>query len=111
MKKYVRPLPFLVVLAALVAYGGLVLRGPQGLGDLAEKRATADRLERSNAELDRANQEKAERIKKLLSDRSTIEIEIRKRLGMKKPDETLFESSTPAPAGTDASPARDSVNP
>lgn len=102
IKKYLRPLPVLVVLAALVISIGLVL-GPQGLGDLSDKRAVADRLERENDELERQNKAKRDRVEKLLGDRSTIEIEIRKRLGMKKPDETLFQSSTPDPAGADGS--------
>jgi cell division protein FtsB len=105
MKKYVRPLPFLVLLAALVTYGSIVLRGPQGLSDLAEKRALAQRLERENAELQRLINEKAERVKKLESDRSTLEVEIRKRLGMKKENETLFKDSSPIPANSDGTSA------
>lgn len=100
MKKYVRPLPFLIVLVALV-YGSIVLRGPLGLSDLAEKRAEARRLERENAELRRSNEAKAEHVTKLESDRSTLEIEIRKRLGMKKENETLFKDSSPMPANAD----------
>jgi cell division protein FtsB len=97
MKKYVRPLPFVIALVALV-YGSIVLRGPRGLSDLAEKRALARNLESQNAEIERLNKEKAEHVKKLGSDRSTLEVEIRKRLGMKKENETLFKDSNPMPA-------------
>jgi len=97
MKKYVRPLPVLVLLAALVAYGSILLHGPQGLSDLAEKRALARGLERENAELQRLIDEKTEHVKKLEGDRSTLEIEIRRRLGMKKENETLFKDSSPNP--------------
>lgn len=104
MKKYLRPLPFLVALVALV-YGSLVLRGPRGLSDLAEKRAEARRLERENAELERLNNQKAGRVKKLESDRSTLEIEIRKILGMKKENETVFKDSNPMPPNGGGTPS------
>jgi cell division protein FtsB len=104
-KKYVRPLPILILLALVATYGSIILRGPQGLTDLAEKRALAHQLERDNAELQRENEELAERVDKLKVDRSTLEVEIRKRLGMKKENETLFKDSNPRPVNTDPAPA------
>ena len=67
--------------------------------------ARLDKIERENAELERSNNQKAARVTKLESDRSTLEIEIRKILGMKKENETVFKDSSPMPANGGGTPS------
>jgi cell division protein FtsB len=86
-----------VSLLALVAYATVMLRGPQGLAALNERRAIVRALEAQNADLRHEIEVKRERIEKLTNDKDFQEIEIRKRLDMQKPSETNFKSSTPTP--------------
>jgi cell division protein FtsB len=85
-------------LVVFIAYAAVMLRGPQGLAALSEKRALARQLEEQNADLRHTIEVKTERIDKLKNDPNQQEIEVRKRLEMKKKDETIFKSATPAPA-------------
>jgi cell division protein FtsB len=67
-----------------------MLRGPQGLSALAEKRREVRQLEEKNANLVRDNDAKRLRIERLKHDRSAQEVEIRKRLKLQRPGETSF---------------------
>jgi cell division protein FtsB len=67
-----------------------MLRGPQGLSALAEKRREVRQLEEKNADLVRDNDAKRLRIERLKHDRSAQEVEIRKRLKLQRPGETSF---------------------
>ncbi len=77
-----------------VAYATIVLRGPQGLTALNEKRALARALEAQNADLRHEVEAKSKRVEKLQNDPET---EIRRRLGVQKVDETTFKPVTPTP--------------
>jgi cell division protein FtsB len=84
-------------LAALIAYATIMLRGPQGLEALGGKRELVRQLETQNEDLRHEIELKSKRIEKLKNDPNQQEIEIRKRLDMQKPDETIFKSTTPTP--------------
>ncbi len=86
-----------ISLGIFVAYAAIMLRGPQGLAALTEKRAQVRALEARNADLRHEIEDTAKRIEKLKNDPETA---IRKHLGMQKADETTFKAATPAPVST-----------
>ena len=89
-RSLLRPLTGLAALVALGAYAAIMLRGPQGLAALAEKRQQVRTLEEENANLRRDIEAKKLRIEKLRTDTTTQELEVRKRLKMQRPGETEF---------------------
>lgn len=72
------------------AYGWVFLRGPQGLETLIEKRREIRALEERNANIQRENDRRKERIRRLEDSRSEQEMEIRKQLKLQRPGETTF---------------------
>jgi cell division protein FtsB len=90
LRSFLRPLAALAALVGLAAYATIMLRGPQGLSALAEKRREVRQLEEKNANLVRDNDAKKLRIERLKHDRSAQEVEIRKRLKLQRPGETSF---------------------
>ena len=88
-----RPLAGIAVLAGLAAYATIMLRGPQGLSALSEKRQQIRTLEEQNADLMRDIELKKQRIERLKNDPSTQEVEIGKRLGKVHPGDTQFKIS------------------
>lgn len=90
MKNAVRRTVFLLVVGVIGVYGYLVLRGPQGLPALREKWREIRTLEEDNANLQRENQYRRDRIKKLEENPSAQELEIRKKLKLVRPGETSF---------------------
>ena len=76
-----RPLAALAALVALAAYAMIMLRGPQGLSALEEKRHEIRVLEEENADLQRDLDAKRHRIERLKDDPTTQEVEVGKRLG------------------------------
>ncbi len=81
---------FLLVVALIGVYGYLALRGPQGLPALREKWSEIRKLEEENANIQRENQYRRDRIKKLEENPSAQELEIRKKLKLVRPGETSF---------------------
>jgi cell division protein FtsB len=81
-------LAIVVVLASV--YGYMSLRGPQGIPALMEKWREIRKLEEDNAALQRENDYRRERIKKLQDSPSEQELEIRKKLKLLRPGETSF---------------------
>ena len=115
LRSILRPVAILAALAGLAAYATIMWRGPQGLSALAEKRREVRALEEENANLARDNEAKKQRIERLKHDRSTQELEIRKRLKLQHPGETSFvlpnvphtpEPSSPAGATSTPEPNR-----
>jgi cell division protein FtsB len=108
LRSILRPLAALAALAGLAAYATIMLRGPQGLSALAEKRRQVRTLEEQNANLARDNEAKRERIERLKHDASAQELEIRKRLKLQRPGETSFvlpdEPKAPPPSGAQRAP-------
>jgi cell division protein FtsB len=90
MKNAVRRTVFLLVVGVIGVYGYLVLRGPQGIPSLREKWREIRTLEENNANLQRENQYRRDRIKKLEVNPSAQELEIRKKLKLVRPGETSF---------------------
>jgi cell division protein FtsB len=70
--------------------GWIAFRGPQGFPVLFEKRREIRLWEERNAALDRDNQSRRERLKRLEESRSEQELEIRKQLKLLRPGETTF---------------------
>jgi cell division protein FtsB len=96
MKKVVVRFIFLIVIALVAAYGYRTLRSPQGLPALREKRDEIRKLEEQNAALQRENDYRRDRIKKLEVNPSEQELEIRKKLKLLRPGETSFILPEPA---------------
>ena len=113
LRSILRPLAALAALAGLAAYATIMLRGPQGLSALAEKRREVRELEEKNANLMRDIELKRQRIERLKHDRSAQELEIRKRLKLQRPGETSFvlPDQPNTPAANNATGARGSDEP
>jgi cell division protein FtsB len=90
MNSSVRRVLILVGFALIGAYGLSELRGPQGLPALREKWNEIRQLEEENANLQRENDYRRDRIRKLESSPSEQELEIRKKLKLLRPGETSF---------------------
>jgi cell division protein FtsB len=90
MKNSLRRVIILIAFAVIGAYGLASLRGPQGLPALREKWDEIRQLEEANANLQRENDYRRDRIKKLESSPSEQELEIRKKLKLLRPGETSF---------------------
>jgi len=77
-----------VVLGILYAF--VVLRGPNGIPGLLEKRRQVREYELVNQQLHREIEEKQERIHRLQDNSSEQEFEIRQRLKLAKPGEKIY---------------------
>lgn len=103
LRQYLRPVAALAALIGLAAYATIMLRGPQGVAALTEKRLEIQALEEKNATLQRDIDAKKLRIEKLKNDPATQELELEK-LGLVHKDDTQFKitgrhlpSDTPTP--------------
>jgi len=90
MRNAVQRTVFLLVAGVIAVYGYLVLRGPQGIPALRGKWREIRTLEEDNANLQRENQYRRDRIKKLEENPSAQELEIRQKLKLVRPGETSF---------------------
>jgi cell division protein FtsB len=82
-------------------YVFLILRGPHGIPAVLEKRRQIRALQEQNADLARENKLKRGRIQQLANNPAEQELEIRKRLKLARPGETVFiipEQPKTAPA-------------
>jgi cell division protein FtsB len=79
-----------IAFALMGAYALHQLRGPEGLPAVREKWDAIRQLEEQNASLQRENDYRRNRIKKLESSPSEQELEIRKKLKLLRPGETSF---------------------
>ena len=99
LRNFLRPLAAVAALAGLSAYATIMLKGPQGIAALQEKRREVRMLEEQNADLQRDIDAKKLRIERLKHDKDTQELEVRKRLKMDHQGDTVFvlpEDSTRA---------------
>jgi cell division protein FtsB len=78
------------VALATIGYGLVEFRGPNGYAALMEKRREMDALNRENKVLRDEIRRLDTRIDKLNKDPETQELEIRKRLGLVRPGETVY---------------------
>jgi cell division protein FtsB len=90
MNNSVRRAILLIACALIGAYGLVELRSPQGIPALKDRWTEIRKLEEENANLQRENDYRRERIKKLESNTSEQELEIRKKLKLLRPGETSF---------------------
>jgi cell division protein FtsB len=90
MNNSARRVLILIAFALIGAYELTELRGPQGLPALREKWNEIRQFEEENANLQRENDYRRDRIKKLESSPSEQELEIRKKLKLLRPGETSF---------------------
>jgi cell division protein FtsB len=90
IKKAAGRVVFLIVFVLVAAFGYRALRSPQGLPSLREKWNEIRKLEEDNAGLQRENDYRRTRIKKLQENPSEQELEIRKKLKLLRPGETSF---------------------
>ena len=79
-----------IAFALAGAYGFITLRGPQGIPGLRDKWREIGKVEEENANLQRENEYRRGRIKKLEQSPSEQELEIRKKLKLLRPGETSF---------------------
>lgn len=80
----------IVVFALIGVYGFVELRGPQGIPALKSRWTEIRKLEEENANLQRENDYRRDRIKRLEQSSSEQELEIRKQLKLLRPGETTF---------------------
>ncbi len=90
MNKALQRIAYAAGFAVIGAYAYLVLRGPQGIPALMEKRQMIRDLQEHNAALQRENQYRRDRIQKLQHSPEEQEMEIRKQLHMLRQGETSF---------------------
>lgn len=90
MNTAVRRIVYTVAFLLIGVYGYIALRGPQGIPALREKRKEIQELEEQNANLQRENEFKRDRIHKLKNSPAEQELEIRKNLHMLREGETSF---------------------
>ncbi len=93
MLRFLRPLAALAALAGFAAYATIMLRGPQGLSALQEKRHEIRSLEEQNANLARDIEAKKHRIERLKNDPSLQEVVVHDRLGKVHPGDTDFKET------------------
>jgi cell division protein FtsB len=86
----IRRIAVLIVFVLVGVYGYMSLRGPQGVPALMDKWREIRKLEEDNANLQRENDYRRDRIKKLQESTSEQELEIRKQLKLLRPGETSF---------------------
>jgi cell division protein FtsB len=79
----------LIVLCGIL-YAFVLLRGPNGIPAMFEKRRLVHEYETSNQELQRDIEQKQQRIKRLESDPAEQELEIRQRMKLAKPGEKIY---------------------
>lgn len=91
-RSFLRPIAALATLAGLAAYATIMLRGPQGLSALAEKRKQIRMLEEENANLERDVEAKKKLIERLKNDPGAQELELRK-LGFLREHDTQFKET------------------
>ncbi|MBS1871675.1 MAG: septum formation initiator family protein [Acidobacteria bacterium] len=90
MSSMVRRFGLLAAFALFGVYAAVVLRGPQGLPALAQKRRLIRDLQEQNATITRENQQKRDRIEILKHSANAQEMEVRKEMKLQRPGETTF---------------------
>ncbi len=88
--RWLRRAAYITCFAAVGAYAVIALRGPQGLPALLEKRREVQALQEQNANMQKENEHRRDRIKRLKESQSEQEMEIRQKLKLLHPGETSF---------------------
>ncbi len=90
MQRLLQKTGYVLALGIFAAVLVTVVRGPQGIQALSEKRKEIRTLQEENADLARENEQKKLRIKRLADSQAEQELEIRERLKLVRPGETSF---------------------
>src|SRR5260370_16928340 len=90
MNTILRRAILLIIFALAGAYGFMTLRGPQGIPGLREKWREIRKVEEDNANLQRENEYRRSRIKKLELSPAGQELEIPKKFKLLPPAATPF---------------------
>jgi cell division protein FtsB len=90
MKKPVARIAYLIAFLAVVGYAFVTLRGPRGLQVLFDRQAQIREMEKRNSALAGEIERKRERIKRLETNPSEQELEIRDRLKLVHPNEKVY---------------------
>lgn len=80
---------------AAASYAFFTLRGPHGIPWLLEKQREIHEMEDRNGKLDQEIERMRDHIKRLESDPSEQELEVRERLKLVKPGEKVFITGKP----------------
>lgn len=105
-RSFLRPLAIVAAFAGLAAYATIMLRGPQGVSVLEQKRQQIRALEVQNANLARDIAAKKQLIDRLKNDPATQELAIRKHLHKERPGATEFILPKSAASGDSAARSR-----
>jgi cell division protein FtsB len=90
MNLLLRKTGYLTLFAMIAVFVLIALRGPQGIPVLMEKRREVQLLQEQNADLQKENERKRDRIVRLNESQAEQELEIRKRLKLLRKGETSF---------------------
>ncbi len=81
---------YAIIVLCGVIYAFVVLRGPNGIPGLMERRREVREYEQVNQQLHREIEEKQQRIDRLCENPTEQEFEIRQRLKFAKPGEKIY---------------------
>jgi cell division protein FtsB len=90
MKSTLRRYAFAAAFLMLASYAYITLRGPRGIHAVVEKKAQIQELEKRNADRAREIERKRAHIRRLQDNPAEQELEIRERLKLAHPGETIF---------------------
>jgi|SRR6266852_3375622 cell division protein FtsB len=98
MKLLLRNSGYLTVIVMVAVCALIAIRGPQGIPALMEKRKEIRTLQEQNADLQKENERKRDRILRLQVSSAEQELEIRNRLKLLRKGETSFILPEPSKA-------------
>jgi len=90
MRSLFKNLGYAVLVTMIGVYVFLQMTGDNGVAALMERRNQVQNLQAQNAELERRNRMRADRIERLLESREEQELEIRRRFKLQKKDSVDF---------------------
>ena len=96
MKASLPRFAYAIAVLLVASYAFFTLRGPKGLGALAERREQIRELEKRNEQLVKEIERKREHIRRLHDNPAEQELEIRERLKLVHPNEKVYIIGTPA---------------
>ena len=95
MKAPLVKMAYSVAFLAAASYAFFTLRGPHGIPALLERQRQIQDMQQRNTKLDREIERMRDHIKRLESNPSEQELEIRQRLKLLKPGEKVYITGKP----------------
>jgi len=95
MKAPLVRIAYFAAFLAAASYAFFTLRGPHGIPWLIEKQREIHEMEDQNAKLDREIERMRDHIKRLETNPSEQELEVRERLKLLKPGEKVYITGKP----------------